>query len=155
MKMEHGMFYARFVNPDRILKIGMDGRKLLEKIEYVIEYGTQKRYCPLCEELEEKGHLKDCLLKQVKQELEKELDEIEELARRNYEAEKNKEILDIPETKVQIPEFLRHHPFCNYYTKPRDGCWQCEEMFRKYPMQEGETGADLLKKHFPEQVKNP
>jgi len=51
-------------------------KQLLEKIEYVIEYGTQKKYCPCCEEPEDAGHLKECLLKQVKQALEKEADDL-------------------------------------------------------------------------------
>lgn len=61
-----------------ILATARETKKLLEKIEYVIEYGTQKRYCPFCEEPEDAGHLKGCMLKQIKQDLERELNSIDE-----------------------------------------------------------------------------
>lgn len=53
-----------------LLSTARETRQLLEKIEYVIEYGTRKRYCPLCEEPEDAGHISGCLLKQVKRDIE-------------------------------------------------------------------------------------
>lgn len=49
---------------------------------------------------------------------------------------------------IAMPE-ERHHPFCNYFGNPREGCRQCEHMFKHYPLQDGETPFELVARHFP------
>lgn len=43
-----------------------------------------------------------------------------------------------------------HHPFCNYFAQPREGCKMCEKFWAKYPMEPGMTPMDLVKKYFPD-----
>ena len=45
-----------------------------------------------------------------------------------------------------------HHIWCNFFVNPRKGCKQCEDLYKRYPMDE-KTPNDLLKKHFPKVVK--
>ncbi len=46
-----------------------------------------------------------------------------------------------------------HHPWCNFFMRPREGCKMCEGLFKDYPIKPGESTDDLLKKHFPNVVK--
>jgi hypothetical protein len=43
-----------------------------------------------------------------------------------------------------------HHPWCNYFMRPRERCYMCETMWARYPLAPGETTADLMEKHFPD-----
>jgi hypothetical protein len=36
-------------------------------------------------------------------------------------------------------ETTRHHPWCNYYMRPRQGCKMCERFYLKYPVMENMT----------------
>jgi hypothetical protein len=45
----------------------------------------------------------------------------------------------------------RHHIWCNFFTRPREGCKQCEGLYAKYPMG-GLTPTQLQQKHFPEAI---
>lgn len=58
---------------DSTKNLKQDVLSLLEKIEYVIDYGVGKKYCPLCEEPESMGHKPDCEVLKVKNSLVKEL----------------------------------------------------------------------------------
>lgn len=42
-----------------------------------------------------------------------------------------------------------HHPFCNFYFEPREGCEMCASFFASYPPKEGDTVADLIEQYFP------
>ena len=43
-----------------------------------------------------------------------------------------------------------HHPFCNYYMNPREGCKYCERLDRDgYEQKEGESVADMIERYFP------
>ena len=46
-----------------------------------------------------------------------------------------------------------HHPWCNWFTLPPEGCKMCEGLYRKYPMSPTDTADDLLERHFPDAVK--
>lgn len=46
----------------------------------------------------------------------------------------------------------RHHPFCNQFSGPREGCRMCERMFMRYPLQEGESALELIGRCFPNAV---
>jgi hypothetical protein len=46
----------------------------------------------------------------------------------------------------------QHHVWCNFFMRPREGCWMCEELYKKYPMN-GLTPDELMAKHFPNNVK--
>lgn len=37
-----------------------------------------------------------------------------------------------------------HHPWCNYYTKPKKDCKMCARLYKSYPIVE-----NLLKEYFP------
>ena len=43
-----------------------------------------------------------------------------------------------------------HHPFCNYFMKPREGCSMCEKFFEQYPI-EG-TPFEMVKRYFPDTI---
>ncbi len=45
---------------------------------------------------------------------------------------------------------MKHHPWCNYFANPAEGCKFCKPLFEKYPIKEGQTVEDLLKEHFPQ-----
>ena len=45
-----------------------------------------------------------------------------------------------------------HHIWCSFFERPREGCQMCERLYKEYPMKEGETGEDLMKKHFPNNI---
>lgn len=40
----------------------------------------------------------------------------------------------------------RHHPWCNYFGNPVDGCKHCIPLFEKYPLDKGETIEDHFAK---------
>lgn len=46
-----------------------DAARILDEIEFVLDYGQQVRYCPMCEEPEHKGHLSHCALAIKKEKL--------------------------------------------------------------------------------------
>ncbi len=43
-----------------------------------------------------------------------------------------------------------HHPWCNFATRPRFGCKQCEGLFKSYPIRDGETLVDAARRYFPD-----
>jgi hypothetical protein len=51
-----------------------------------------------------------------------------------------------------MDEKLEHHPFCNYFGTPREGCRSCERLYKLYPIDENkglmENGDDIIKKYF-------
>jgi len=49
-----------------------------------------------------------------------------------------------------MDEWEKHHPWCNYFSRPREGCKMCDRLFEGYPLKEGMTIEDLLAKHFPD-----
>jgi hypothetical protein len=44
-----------------------------------------------------------------------------------------------------------HHPWCNYFYGPREGCKMCDRLFAQYPV-EGKTPSELLAEHFPDAI---
>ena len=42
-----------------------------------------------------------------------------------------------------------HHPWCNYFMRPREGCQMCDGMWSRYPLDGDKTAAELLAEHFP------
>lgn len=46
----------------------------------------------------------------------------------------------------------RHHPWCNYFALPADGCRFCKPLFEKYPLKEGQSVEDMAKEYFPEAI---
>jgi hypothetical protein len=48
-----------------------------------------------------------------------------------------------------------HHPWCNYWGRPRAGCKQCEGLYERYPLTPGESLDLLQQKHFPNVIKIP
>lgn len=47
---------------DEIRKAAEDVTQILDEIEFVLDYAQQVKYCPTCEEPEDKGHLPHCAL---------------------------------------------------------------------------------------------
>lgn len=45
----------------------------------------------------------------------------------------------------------RHHIWCNFFMRPREGCDICNRFFRDYPY-EGLTGHETVAKYFPEAI---
>lgn len=45
-----------------------------------------------------------------------------------------------------------HHPWCNLFMRPREGCPQCEGLFERYPCDPEDDGAALVAEHFPDVV---
>jgi hypothetical protein len=48
-----------------------------------------------------------------------------------------------------------HHIWCNFWTRPLEDCPQCypkegKGAWELYPVGEGESEVDILKKYFPE-----
>jgi len=57
---------------------------------------------------------------------------------------------------TEIPEWKKHHPWCNYFMKPREGCWMCEDLYKRFPIEENAPIEDvdkLMKEYFPEVIK--
>ena len=46
----------------------------------------------------------------------------------------------------------QHHIWCNFPHRNPDTCKMCERFYRDYPM-DGLTPDELLKKHFPDDIK--
>lgn len=48
----------------------------------------------------------------------------------------------------------QHHPFCNFFGAPREGCRQCQKLYDGYPMTDPdiEEPRDLLRKFFPQVI---
>lgn len=56
------------------------------------------------------------------------------------------------------PEEIYHHPFCNFFGRPREGCKQCEMLYNNYPLHDDEIPdlncADrLIQEYFPNIIK--
>jgi len=49
----------------------------------------------------------------------------------------------------QPHELERHHPFCNFFFKPRANCKQCVGLYYQWPVKPGETDAQLVARWFP------
>ncbi len=45
-----------------------------------------------------------------------------------------------------------HHPWCNYFGAPREGCKQCEGLFARYPDVTMDNISEATKKYFPEAI---
>ena len=49
-----------------------------------------------------------------------------------------------------------HHPWCNYFMRPRKGCGMCYGLYKQYPttgkLGEELRGEDLLATYFPDVV---
>ena len=48
----------------------------------------------------------------------------------------------------------QHHPFCNLFGGPREGCRQCKRLYEEYSMSDPDIGEphDLMHKFFPDVV---
>lgn len=46
-----------------------------------------------------------------------------------------------------------HHIWCNFFTRPREGCEMCDRLFRTYPYETEEERETLHEKYFPETIK--
>lgn len=46
-----------------------------------------------------------------------------------------------------------HHIWCNWWGRPRAGCKLCERLFKEYPVYPGDKPGDLMKRHFPQNVR--
>ena len=69
-----------------------------------------------------------------------------------YKAVFQKEISD--NTKQIFIETF-HHPWCNFYWKPRKNCKMCDGpngLWALYPLEDGMTFDDLMTKHFPNNI---
>ena len=44
-----------------------------------------------------------------------------------------------------------HHPWCNFFGKPREGCKLCEKLYREYPVV-GESYGEMMAKYFPDVI---
>lgn len=45
----------------------------------------------------------------------------------------------------------QHHPWCNFFGAPREGCRQCEGLYRDHPVDDPDIKEpmDLMRKYFP------
>lgn len=85
-----------------IQRAAEDVARILDDIEFVMDYGQQTKYCPMCEEPEEKGHLPHCLLANKKDVLHKCLRRMADVP---YTEEVFKKLSEHPETpNVAYPE---------------------------------------------------
>jgi|APSaa5957512622_1039677.scaffolds.fasta_scaffold08481_2 hypothetical protein len=48
-------------------------------------------------------------------------------------------------------EMHLHHPWCNFFHRPRKGCHQCEGLFKSYPL-DGQTSPQLVARYFPDAI---
>ncbi len=46
-----------------------------------------------------------------------------------------------------------HHVWCNFFTRPVEGCELCKRLWEKYPYQDGDDPDELVKKHFPDVIR--
>jgi hypothetical protein len=85
-----------------IRRAAEDAARILEKIEFVLDYGQQVKYCPMCEEPEANGHLSHCALALKKEALKNSL---HKMADAPYTKEVLKRLSEHPETpNVAYPE---------------------------------------------------
>jgi hypothetical protein len=82
-----------------------DAARILDEIEFVLDYGLQVRYCPMCEEPEENGHLSHCALASKKDVLHKCL----------------QKMVDAPYTEEALKK-LSKHPETPNVAYPEDDC---------------------------------
>jgi hypothetical protein len=47
-------------------------------------------------------------------------------------------------------EVALHHPFCNFFVRPREGCRQCERLFQTCPIKPGQSPAELIAERWPD-----
>ncbi len=52
--------------------------------------------------------------------------------------------------KHRMSNAERHHPWCNFFPLPREGCKMCGRLFRDYPLREGESVAEMIGREFPD-----
>lgn len=45
----------------------------------------------------------------------------------------------------------QHHPWCNFYNRPRKGCEMCKRFFKLYPVF-GVSNEQLAMRHFPDTI---
>lgn len=52
-----------------------------------------------------------------------------------------------------MEESKKHHIFCNFFMRPREGCRQCEQLFKNSPYKEGENEFEaaerIIKEKYP------
>ena len=64
---------------------------------------------------------------------------------------------DVPwggmEEPCSVDPTKEHHIWCNFSMRPREGCHQCEGLWKNYPYEDAQGEGDLMKKHFPENVR--
>ena len=46
----------------------------------------------------------------------------------------------------------QHHIWCNFWTRPREGCKQCEGLYEQYPIDENMTHEEFVHKYFPDVI---
>jgi len=46
-----------------------------------------------------------------------------------------------------------HHPWCNYFMRPRKDCKLCEKLYKKCPVENEDSFEDLHQRYFPEAIK--
>lgn len=51
-----------------------------------------------------------------------------------------------------VSESHLHHPWCNFFMRPREGCHQCEGLFKRFPCEPDDDGSALVAEHFPDVV---
>jgi len=47
----------------------------------------------------------------------------------------------------------QHHPFCNFFALPREGCKMCEKFYKRFPMDDVGNPTDVITKYFPDVAK--
>lgn len=57
--------------------------------------------------------------------------------------------MDPPEKK-KLPD--AHHIWCNFFTRPVDGCPMCKGLWDVYPYTSLEEEKQLMEKHFQDNV---
>jgi hypothetical protein len=48
-----------------------------------------------------------------------------------------------------VNEKTQHHIWCNYWGTPREGCKQCEYLYKDYPIDKNLTMEEMTTKYFP------
>jgi hypothetical protein len=59
------------------------------------------------------------------------------------------------ENRQEIPEWKKHHPWCNNFLKPREGCKMCEDFYIRFPIEENasrDVVSKLAEEYFPDVV---
>ena len=52
----------------------------------------------------------------------------------------------------RLPAPQGHHPWCNLFQAPRQGCEMCEGLYQRYPVNPEDSPEDLMARHFPGNV---